>query len=209
MASGMAELSKLIEGGKTHRDAVAQLFKESRHVIFTGNGYSPEWPVEAQKRGLPNLHTTPLAIATFNTPKAKALFSEMGVLSAEECDARAEVMFENYNTALTTEANTLVEMIETGIIPACAQDIAIYSDMPALAGDRKKVYGTIKESTDKLKDLMGKVPHDLRAEASYLCDTIKPQMEEIRSWVDKAEGLMQRGLYPFPSYETLIYTHHS
>ena len=28
-------------------------------MIFTGNGYSAEWPVEASKRGLPNLNTTP------------------------------------------------------------------------------------------------------------------------------------------------------
>ena len=34
-------------------------FEENKHVIFTGNGYSAEWPVEANKRGLPNLNTTP------------------------------------------------------------------------------------------------------------------------------------------------------
>merc|ERR1711972_7236 len=67
MASGMAALSSLIEGGTSHRDAVAKLFKENRHVIFTGNGYSAEWPVEAAKRGLSNLNNTPLAIATFNS----------------------------------------------------------------------------------------------------------------------------------------------
>jgi glutamine synthetase len=36
MASGMAKLSKLIEGGTNHRDAVAALFLEAKHVIFTG-----------------------------------------------------------------------------------------------------------------------------------------------------------------------------
>ena len=33
--------------------------QENKHVIFTGNGYSAEWPIEANKRGLPNLNTTP------------------------------------------------------------------------------------------------------------------------------------------------------
>merc|ERR1719282_37278 len=209
MASGMAALSGLIEGGMSHRDAVAKLFKENRHVIFTGNGYSAEWPKEAAKRGLSNLNTTPLAIATFNSAKAKKLFLEMGIFSAEECDARAEVMFENYSTTPSVEVETLVDMIETGILPACAKDMAKYESMPALAGDRKATYTSIKTETDKLKDLFGKKPHDLKAEATYLCDTIKPQMAAIRALVDKAEGLLEAGLYPYPTYEELIYSHHS
>merc|ERR1719210_3243682 len=60
MASGMAALSSLIEAGMSHRAAVAKMFAENRHVIFTGNGYSSQWPLEAARRGLPNLSTTPL-----------------------------------------------------------------------------------------------------------------------------------------------------
>merc|ERR1712039_164446 len=208
-ASGMAALSDLIEGGMSHRDAVAKLFKDNRHVIFTGNGYSAEWPVEAAKRGLSNMNTTPLAVATFNSPKAKALFDKMGIFSAEECDARAEVMFENYNSTLSTEVMTLVDMIETGILPACAKDMAKYQAMPSLAGDRKATYDKIKSETDKLRQLFDKRPHELQAEAKYLCDTIKPQMVAIRAAVDKAEGLLEAGLYPYPTYEELIYSHHS
>ena len=61
-----------IFGRKLFRDlgtAVLQVFKENKHVIFTGNGYSAEWPVEASKRGLPNLNTTPKAIATWNSER--------------------------------------------------------------------------------------------------------------------------------------------
>ena len=50
-----------------------EVFKENKHVIFTGNGYSAEWPIEANKRGLPNLNTTPKAIATWNSEKNKTL----------------------------------------------------------------------------------------------------------------------------------------
>merc|ERR550514_967292 len=96
MASGMATLASLIEGGMSHRDAVAQMYKDNKSVIFTGNGYSAEWPVEAAKRGLPNLNTTPMATAVFNSDKAKKVFKDMGVFTDEECDARQEVMYENY-----------------------------------------------------------------------------------------------------------------
>merc|ERR1712151_391674 len=209
MASGMATLSSLIEGGMSHRDAVAKMFKENRHVIFTGNGYSAEWPVESATRGLPNLNTTPLAVATFNSTKAKKLFSEMGIFSAEECDARAEVMFENYVTSMGVEVQTLVDMINTGILPACAKDMAKYAAMPALGGERQATYTGIKTETDKLSQLFEKKPHDMQAEAKYFCDVIKPQMLEVRKLVDKAEGLLEADLYPYPSYETLIYSHHS
>jgi len=209
MASGMSALSGLIEKGMSHRDAVAKLFKDARNVIFTGNGYSAEWPMEAKKRGLPNLHNTPLAIGQFNAPKAKALFSAMKIFGPEEGDARAEVMYEAYNTTLATEVLTMVDMVETAILPACAKDMAKYQAMPALAGERNATYTGIKTATDKLKQVFDKRPHDLRAEATYLCDTVKPQMQALRDLVDKAEGLLEVGLYPFPTYEELVYSHHS
>jgi len=209
MASGMAKVAALIEGGMSHRDAVAQVYKENRSVIFTGNGYSAEWPEEAKKRGLSNLNTTPLAAATFNSEKAKEVFAAMGTFTAEECDARQEVMLENYCTVLGVEVQTMVQMVETGILPACAKDLAKYASAPSLKGDREAVYAGIKKETDKLKELLGKKPHDLAPEAAYLCDTVKPQMAAVRGLVDKAEGLLEKGLYPYPTYEEIIYSHHS
>lgn len=207
MASGMAAMSSLIEGGMSHRDAVANIFKENRRVIFTGNGYSSEWPMEAAARGLPNLHNTPLAIATFNSAKAKALFAEHGVLTAEECDARAEAMFENYVTSVSIEVRTLVHMVETGLIPACCKDLATYAAVPALAGERQATYSAIRVETDKLRQLVEKKPHDVREEAKYLCDVVLPQMLEIRALADKAEGLLEAALYPYPTYQALLYSH--
>jgi glutamine synthetase len=206
----MAHLASLIENGMNHRDAVAQMYKENRSVIFTGNGYSSEWPIEAAKRGLPNLNTTPLAVATFNSKKAKEVFNAMGVFADDECDARQEVMYENYNTVLSIEVDTMIRMVETGILPACAQDMAAYAAMPSLAGDRSTTYEGIVSETKKLKDVFAAMPHDdLAKEAEYLCNTVKPQMAKVREAVDKAEGLLQKSLYPYPTYEDLIYSHHS
>merc|ERR550532_349752 len=187
MAAGMKALADLIDGGKSHRDAVAEMFKETRSVIFTGNGYSAEWPEEAKKRGLPNLVTTPMAVATFNNAESKKVFSEMGVFSEEECDARQEVMYENYATTLTVEVTTLITMVDTGIIPACAADMAIYAGMTSLKGNREATYTAVKKETDTLKQLFANKPHDLAAEASYLCEKVKPQMAAVRASVDKAE----------------------
>ena len=53
------------------RGALGEPGQENKHVIFTGNGYSAEWPIEASKRGLPNLNTTPKAVATWSSDKNK------------------------------------------------------------------------------------------------------------------------------------------
>jgi len=208
LASGMANLSQLLEGGTSLRDGVAQMLAATKQVIFTGNGYGAEWPVEAEKRGLPNLNNTPKALATFNSDKAKAVFQAMGVLSSEECDARQRVMYENYNTCMAIEAHTFISMIDTGILPACAKDMALYGAAPFLLGDRAAVYSGIKEETDKLRELVAAVPHGDVAEATYMCDVINPQMLVARALVDQAEGLIERSLYPYPTYETMVYSHH-
>merc|ERR1712113_134165 len=208
MAAGMAELSSKIEGGQSARDAVADMYKTNRGVIFTGNGYSAEWPAEAAKRGLANLKTTPEAIKTWASDKNIKLFESMGIFTPDETKARAETMYEAYNTTLSIEAQTVTEMINTGILPACAKDLSVFKDAPALAGDRAKLYGSIKTENDKLQQLVKDVPHDMVKEAEYLCNTVKPQMNAVRALVDEAEGLLQAGLYPYPTYEAMLYHHH-
>merc|ERR1712039_1116046 len=208
MAAGMAALSKKIEGGTKARDAVAEMYKANRNVIFTGNGYDASWPEEAEKRGLSNLNTTPKAIKTWSQDNNKKTFQDLGIYSPEETEARAEVMYEAYNTTLSVEAKTMVEMVQTGILPACAADLAVYKDSPTLAGNRGQVYADISKETSALSALMESVPHDMAKEAEYLCDTVKPKMQAVRELVDKAEGLIQARLYPYPTYEAMLYHHH-
>jgi len=209
MSAGMAHMAELIEGGLSHRDAVAKVFKENKHVIFTGNGYSAEWPVEANKRGLPNLNTTPKAVATWNSDKNKKLFETLKIYTAEETEARQEVMYENYISSLCCEVETMIQMCETGIMPACAKDLEKYKGFEKFAGNRKAMYDSIMDELEKLKTSFAKKPHtSLAAEATYLCDTIKPQMVALRAAVDKAEGVMEASIYPYPTYEQMIYSHH-
>jgi len=88
--------------------------------------------------------------------------------------------------------------------------MASYAAMPSLAGDRSTTYEGIVSETKKLRDVFAAKPHDdLAKEAEYLCNMVKPQMEKVREVVDKAEGFLQKGLYPYPTYEDLIYSHHS
>eukprot|EP00439_Symbiodinium_sp_Y106_P078221 s70_g17.t1 len=227
MAAGMSQLADLIEGGLSHRDAVAKMFKENKHVIFTGNGYSDEWKTEAGKRGLPNLNTTPKALATWSSDKNKALFEKLSpgvsrllvcivalhrkIYSKEETSARQEVMYENYVTCLSIEVQTMIQMVETAILPACVKDLKKTETLPnkKYAPPRKGAYEAIADELEKLRVTFDKMPHGaLDKEATYLCDTVKPRMVALRQAVDKAESLMEKGSYPFPTYEELLYSHH-
>ena len=210
MAAGMAKLAEMIEGGMSHRDAVAKMYKENKHVIFTGNGYSAEWKVEAAKRGLPDLNTTPKALATWNSEKNTKLFEVLKIYTPEETAARQEVMYENYIGCLSTEAETMVQMTETGILPACAKDLQKCSTASSkFAEPRKIAYEGVVDQLEKLKSSLASKPHgDLAGEAAFFCDVVKPLMTSLRQAVDNAESLMETGLYPYPTYEQMIYSHH-
>merc|ERR1712232_1299781 len=173
-----------------------------RHVIFTGNGYSQEWPRAAALRGLPNLNTTPKAIKTWNSPKNVEVFKKLNILTSDETNARTEVMYEAYVTTLTVEVNTMIQMVDTGILPACAKDLAIFgADTSKLTSGRAELYGSIATEGEKLKQLLTKMPSDLEKEAEFLCDTVKPQMDVVRKLVDEAESFMEKSVYPYPTYE--------
>jgi glutamine synthetase len=207
MAAGMSALSDEIEKGTAARDAVAAMYKTNRSVIFTGNGYSAEWPAEAAKRGLPNLNTTPKAVKEWASSKNIEVFKKLNILTEEETKAKQETMYEMYNTTLMVEVKTMIQMVESGFLPACAKDLNAFANTK-LAGGRQALYESIMKQNDALKAMLSKVPSDMVAEAEWLCNTVKPQMDALRKLVDEAEGLMEKSVYPYPSYEAMLYHHH-
>jgi len=209
MAAGMSKLAGEIESGKPARDAVAEMYKANRNVIFTGNGYGADWPQEAEKRGLSNLNTTPKAIKEWATSKNMECLRQLEIFQDDETKAREEAMYEAYITTLSVECKTMIQMVETGIIPACAKDLAAFGTHgTTLAGVRATTYESIKKESDALKAMLDTLPSDMAAEAEYLCDVVKPKMEELRKLVDEAEGLIAADLYPYPTYEAMLYHHH-
>jgi len=207
VAEGCAVISAKIEGGMAPRDAIAATYKENMHAIFNGNGYSDEWPVEAAKRGLPNLKDTPSALAHFNSEKNKALFTKMGVFTVEEVDARQETFLEEYSGIILQEAEISLSMVNTKILPTCAADLKAYEGT-GLAGGRAAAYKAVATEVEKLAAAVHGAPEGSALEtATYFANTVKPQMSALREAVDGAEGLCSN--WPFPSYQEMLFPHHA
>jgi len=208
VADGCAAISDLIESGKSPRDAVAETLSTNWRALFNGDGYSAEWPVEAEKRGLPNLKNTPEALATFDSAKNQALFEKFGVFTPDETIARAEVLHEQYVAQVAMEAATMLEMMDTGIVPACAEDLKYYADT-TMGGDRAQLYGDMTKANESLRKAIDAIPEEVVEAAAYMISDVIPAMGEVRELADTAEKRVKRELWPYPTYGEVIYTHHS
>ena len=124
--------------------------------------------------------------------------------------ARQEIQFEQYTNALTIEANCMLDMMETGIIPACAKDLHIYNGT-SLGTKRAALYGELEKHVDVLQELYDNVPvNDTAGEqARYCVDVLKPQMEEVRALSDTTERMVSADLWPYPKYSEILFHHHS
>jgi len=117
-----AEVDALIEKGDKKEIAIMQVIQKyivsSKKILFEGDGYSEEWHKEAEKRGLPNLKTTPVALDAMVTEKSKKLFKDNGIYTHAELEARYEIELETYIKKVQIEARVMGDLATNHIIPA-------------------------------------------------------------------------------------------
>ena len=113
--------------GKEPRAALIAVIRaavnETQAVRFDGNNYSPEWPIEAEKRGLPHARNTVEALKTWELPRVRDLLMKSNILSKEEMEARNHIRHEQYVKTINIEAQILREMAELQILPAALRDL--------------------------------------------------------------------------------------
>ena len=187
-------------------------------IIFNGDGYSEAWHKEAEfERGLPNLRTSADALPVFARPEIIELFEKYHVLSKREVLSRMDVQLEQYVMAVQVEANLMLKMGQTMILPAatryqselatnCAnlKTAGLECDMETLS----KVSSCIKElrsGLDKLDKLMGHGSDDLEEEACTMRDEILPAMAAIREHADALESMVADDLWPLPTYQEMLF----
>jgi glutamine synthetase len=208
-AESMGVLSANIEKSGDVRASVQAMLTEHWPVIFNGNGYSDEWPIEAEKRGLANLKNTVDAWETFTSAKNVKLFQDQKVFTEREVHARQEIAFERYINDLMIESSCLLDMMQTGVIPACAADLATFSGS-SLGSSRGAKYAALEASVDSLQSIVDAFPDDadVNAQARYCVDVIKPQMLAVREASDTAERLVEASKWPYPKYSEILFHHH-
>ena len=190
-----------------------------KRILFNGNGYSAEWPIEAEKRGLLNLRSTPEALLRYTEAKNVALFARHGIYTETEIKSRQDINMEEYAKVIHIEALTSLDMLGKMIVPACAA----YSKMLAEGVAAKKSIGVdapaevaaVRELTDKTAELMaleeklkGAVagePEELNERAMYEHETVIPAMEAARKVADELELKVGKAYWPMPTYADLLF----
>ncbi len=208
------------DSSKLH-DAVQTVIKkimdEHDAIIFNGNGYSEEWHAEAEKRGLPNLRTTPDALPVLTTPEVIELFEKYNILSEAELASRQEIYLEQYSMVIKSEASLTLRMANTIIFPAAMR----YQGELARTCQNLKNIGqefkttTLDDVTAKLRDLQDKtaalatiLEHsaaDALAEAKHMCDEVLPAMLAVRTVADSLETVIADDLWSLPSYQEMLF----
>jgi glutamine synthetase len=223
------EVDTLIEKGEKKEIAIMHVIREyivsSEKVLFEGDGYSEEWTKEAEKRGLPNVKATPLALDAMVTEKAKHLFESNNVLTHVELEARHEIELEKYVKKVQIEARIMGELCTSHILPPAIkyQNTLIRNIVgikeiglkePAFSNQRsilEKISEHISEISSQVSMMIearkkANAITDSRKKAIAYCDDVKGAFfDKIRYHVDKLEVLVDDSEWLLPKYREILF----
>ena len=226
VAEAFRDACDVLEKAENKEEAVHDLIKknlsEHQRIIFNGNGYSEEWVQEAERRGLPNIGCMVDAIPALTTEKAIRLFGDFKVFTKSELESRAEVKYENYAKTINIEAKTMIDMASKQIIPAVikyATSLANSINTIAAAGVSEvtvqkelleETSTLLKETQEALKHLMvtedkAFAMPDGMEQAKFYHEAVVPAMEALRAPVDRLEMIVDKEMWPMPSYGDLMF----
>ena len=227
MAEAFAEAADVLEQSTDRMGDVSRLIAENlrqhKRVIFNGNGYCDEWVAEAQKRGLPNLPSMVASIPSLTTKKAADLFTRFGVLTEPELESRSEILYETYAKVTSIEARTMIHMASKHYVPAVVRYSARLSDSickvrsacpaaPVAAQEKLllRVTTLLNEAFDALNALKECMEQSDRVEgmqetAIFCHDRVTPAMKALRDPIDQLELLVDKDIWPVPTYGDLMF----
>ncbi len=227
VAESLRVYADRLEGAEDFESALQAMIRKTiqdhKRIIFNGNGYEEAWIREAEKRGLSNCRTTPDCVARLLDGKNVELLTSHRVFTRAELESRYEVTLENYCKTIIIEANTMVDMARTEIVPAveacvldtaraaaakkelvpgcsCEYEAGLVKRLSALV-DQIAVRTAELEETVLALSAIG----DIGAEAAAIRDKVLPKMGELRLPCDQAETLTPRKYWPFPTYGDLLF----
>lgn len=217
------ELEKAEDLDLAVHDLIKKTLSDHQRVIFNGNGYSDEWVAEAERRGLPNIRTMVDAIPSLVTEKTIGIFEKHHVLSRTELEARAEINYEAYAKAINIEAKTMANMARKKYIPAVIKyttelaasinavkaacpdaDVSVQSELlkgaSALLTQAKRAMEELEKVTAEAADKA-----EGMEQAEFFKSVVFPAMIALREPVDELEIIVDKKLWPVPSYGDMLF----
>ena len=202
-------------------DLIKEYLTEHQRIIFNGNGYSDEWVAEAERRGLPNIRSMIEAVETLTTDKAVKLFEKFGIFTKAELESREEVLYEIYAKTINIEALTMVDMASKEIIPAVikyskslADSVLAVKEAGADAEVQTELLKEVSAKLTEMKTALAKLEEveakaaameNAKDQAFYYKDVVKAAMDELRKPADELEMIVDKKVWPFPTYADLMF----
>jgi glutamine synthetase len=226
------EVDALIETGLKKDEAIfnvlREYIKQCKNIMFEGDGYSDDWALEAEKRGLNNWKTTPEALKQEMNQKFLDLYEEIGIFNHREVEARNEIKLEKYSTVIDIEARVLSDIARNHIIPSALKyqnrlienvkglkEIFGEEEFKKLAKEQMSLITNISENISTIKlgveTLMkareaAKAVSESQEQAEDYCNKVKPLFDVIRDASDDLEMMVDDELWPMTKYREMLFT---
>jgi glutamine synthetase len=206
---------------------LGEYVKESMDICFDGNGYSDEWKQEAARRGLDCETSVPLIFDNYLTDETIEMFSETGVMTVKELEARNEVKWETYTKKIQIEARVLGDLAKNHVIPTatkyqselienayklkllfpadkaeklCGKELDTIEDI----GTRVEAIKTFVDDMIAARKEANKI-EDMRERAIAYHDTVSPYFQKIRANIDRLELVVDDKMWTLPKYRELLF----
>ena len=225
-----AEVDALEAAGEDRSSAVMTVVRkfisESQDIMFEGNGYSKEWELESQKRGLRAVRNVPESYEVYHEQQTVDLFAKLGVLAPNEVQARFEILNETYVKKLQIEARIIGDMCLNHVIPAAVkyQNVLIENvngireifgkgylefcsaEIESLKKISKYI-NSISVYVERLVDARKKANkvEDMAERAKMYSHEVKDMMDIVRENADKLEMLIDDEMWTLPKYRELLF----
>ncbi|MGL5259620.1 MAG: glutamine synthetase III [Lachnospiraceae bacterium] len=214
-------LEKADDVDKCAHDLIKEYMTKHQRIIFNGNGYSEEWVEEAARRGLPNIASMVEAVETLTTEKSIKLFEKFGIFTEAELVSREEILYETYAKTINIEALTMIDMASKEIIPAVVKYTKMLADavvaVKAAGADASIQLELLNKTNEKLLEVKSALEtlekveeeatkiEEIKELAFFYKDEVMTAMEKLREPADELEMIVDRTVWPFPTYDELIF----
>ena len=215
-----------VERSEAVMTTVRKFITEAKDIMFEGNGYSKEWEIESEKRGLRAVKNVPESYEVYHDPQTLDVFAKMGVLAPNEVEARFEILNETYVKKLQIEARIIGDMCLNHVIPAAVryQNVLIENvkGIKEIFGDNYLNYCAAEIDTlQKISSYINNISADVEAlveerkkanrieniaeRAKVYSHNVKDKMDKVRDSADHLEMLVDDEVWPLPKYRELLF----